>query len=105
MFDATHDNILHLPSGQSAGYSTGLGGGMWTPADWQSHPGAVRLSQRIALQDEDLTADVIGFEVRAATDAGLVAWGHDARIRLYGGTPPGQPAATVYPRIDHIRHV
>ncbi len=105
MFDATHDNILHLPSGQSAGYSTGLGGVMWTPADWQSHPGAVRISQRIALQDEDLTADVIDFEFGAATDADLVPWCHDARFSFDVGTRPGQRMPTVYASMNNISHV
>lgn len=105
MFDATHANIAHLPKGQSAGYSTGLDGVMWTPADWQAHPGAVRISQRTRLQDEDLTADVLDFEFGAATDADLVPWCHDAQFNFTAGTRPGQRMPAVYASMSNITHV
>jgi hypothetical protein len=105
MFDATHDNIAHLPKGQSAGYSTGLGGVMWTPSDWASHPAAVRISQRIALQDEDFTADVLDYEFGAATDADLVPWSKRALAHYAMGSRPGQRWPTLYASMSNITHV
>lgn len=105
MYDTTHANIIHLPRGQSAGYSTGLNGVMWIPGDWRAHPGAVRISQRTLLQDEDLTADVLDYEFGAATDADIVPWCKDAADSFARGTRPGQRLPTVYASMNNIPHV
>lgn len=105
MFDATHANITHLPKGQSAGYSTGFDGVMWTADDWRAHPSAVRISQRTLLQDEDLTADVLDVEFGAATDADIVPWCQDAQFNFNAGTRPGQRTPAVYASMSRITHI
>jgi len=95
VFDATHDNISHLPHGRAAGYSTGAGSHIrWTPADWAAHPGAVRIDQDPAASDA--TADVLDVEAGAATPASAAGWAKRAAISYATAARPGQRRPAIY---------
>jgi hypothetical protein len=96
VFDATHDNIAHLPAGaQVAGYSTGTGTHIrWTAADWAAHPGAVRIDQDPAASDA--TADVLDVEFGAATPATAPGWAMRAAADYAKAVRPGQRRPAIY---------
>ena len=89
-FDCTHVNIPHLPPGlhQLAGYTTGAGDVPWTPADWDAHPGAIRIVQDEGLTDR--TADVADIERYAGRYIDAPGWYRDAVGHFQAGTRPGQ---------------
>jgi hypothetical protein len=95
VYDATHDNISHLPKGMAAGYSTGSGGGIrWTAADWAAHPGAVRIDQDAAASDP--TADCLDVEAGAASPADCPGWVKRARACYTAASRPGQRHPAIY---------
>ncbi len=88
-YDATHQNIAHLPPGQqAAGYTTGSPDIRWTAADWAAHPGALRIDQDAAASD--FTADYLDVETNAATDAEVATWYKRALASYHAATRPGQ---------------
>jgi hypothetical protein len=93
-YDATHDNISHLPRGQAAGYSTGTGGVPWTAHDWAAHPGAVRIDQDPAASDP--TADILDVENGAATLADCAPWAQRALAEFRSAARPGQRSPAIY---------
>ena len=95
VFDATHDNVAHLPHGRAAGYSTGSGSRIrWTPADWAAHPGAVRIDQDPAASDA--TADVLDVETGAAAPATAPGWARRAALDYARAVRPGQRRPAIY---------
>jgi hypothetical protein len=95
VFDATHDNVSHLPAGRAAGYSTGTGTHIkWTAADWAAHPGAVRIDQDPAASDP--TADVLDVEAGAATPASAPGWAMRAAADYARAARPGQRRPAIY---------
>ena len=95
-YDATHENIGHLPAGQVAGYVTGSSWIVWTAADWAAHPGAIRIDQSPFNTALDETADVLDFENGAATLADIASWVIAARANFLKGTRPGQRWPAIY---------
>jgi hypothetical protein len=93
-YDATHDNISHLPRGQAAGYSTGTGGVPWTAHDWAAHPGAVRIDQDPAASDP--TADILDVENGAATLADCAPWAQRALADFRSAARRGQRSPAIY---------
>ena len=92
--DATHANIGHLPHGMAAGYTTGSHGIAWTAADWQAHPGAVRIDQDPAASDP--AADVLDVEQGAASPADAAGWAKRALASYKAATRPGQRHPLIY---------
>jgi hypothetical protein len=102
--DATHDNISHLPPGQAAGYSTGIGPHIrWTAADWAAHPGAVRIDQDPAASDP--TADVLDVESGAAPLGRCAPWAEAAAASYARGTRPGQRHPAIYMSMSMVTPV
>jgi hypothetical protein len=101
VYDATRDNISHLPGGQqAAGYATGSGGVPWAPADWAAHPGAVRIDQDPAASDT--TADILDVEAGAATIGSCAAWAARAALSHQAATRPGQRKPAIYASRSNI---
>jgi len=94
VYDATHDNIGHMPPGQHAGYTTGTPDIRWTAEDWAAHPVAVRIDQDPAASDK--TADVLDVERGAATVADVVPWVQAAHANRAKGARPGQRWPAIY---------
>jgi hypothetical protein len=104
VFDAIHDNIGHMPPGRAAGYSTGAGSHIrWTPADWASHPGAVRIDQDAIASDP--TADVLDVEAGAATTASAPGWVMRAAACYSGARRPGQRRPAIYMSRSRVTEV
>lgn len=101
-FDATVQNISHLPPGQHAGYTTGAGIA-WSPADWAAHPYAVRICQDAGATDT--TADVLDVESGAATPADCPTWYRAALANFDHATRPGQRLPAIYASLDNISNV
>lgn len=100
-YDATHDNIDHLPSGGvDAGYTTGTPDIRWTGADWASHPAAVRICQDSAASDA--TADVLDVERYAATNAQAPGWYKRALGSFQTAARPGQRRPAIYTSADNV---
>lgn len=93
-WDATHSNLGGVPGGQGAGYTTGTPDIKWTPDDWASHPGAVRIDQDAA--DSDPSADVLDVETGAATPASAPEWTRRALIARDASSRPGQRWPAIY---------
>jgi hypothetical protein len=102
MYDATHENISHLPAGQQAlGYVTGSATVQWTAADFAAHPGAVKLDQSPVSTKWDSTADGDDYENSAVTLAELAPRAHERIAAFNAGTRPGQRRPIVYAsRVD-----
>lgn len=95
VYDATHAGASQIPSGQAAaGYTTGQGDVPWTAADWQAHPGAVRICQDPGATDR--TADILDVESGAATIADCAPWAKAALTAYRAGTRPGQRSPAIY---------
>ena len=95
VYDATRDNIAHLPAGQAAGYTTSTGTHIqWTAADFAAHPGAVRIDQDPAASDP--TADILDVEARAATLADCPGWAKRALADYKAARRPGQRSPAIY---------
>ena len=95
VYDATHDNISHLPRGQAAGYTTGTGTHIrWTAADWKAHPGAVRIDQDHAASDP--TADILDIEQGAATVFDAPGWVLRSAVDYQTARRPGQRRPAIY---------
>lgn len=99
-WDATHSNLGGVPGGQGAGYTTGTPDIKWTPEDWASHPGAVRIDQDAA--DSDPSADVLDVETGAATPASVPDWTDRAYADYHSGVRPGQRFPAVYASLDNV---
>jgi hypothetical protein len=95
-FDATHENIGHLPKGQAAGYMTGSPSVQWTDADWSAHPGAVRIDQSPVITAIDVRCDMVDYEAGAVTLAELAQVVKDAQAAYVAGLRPGQRWPGVY---------
>ena len=99
MYDATHENIAHLPAGrQVAGYATGTGPNVrWTAADFAAHPGAVRIAQSPILSvDESPRPDFIDFEAMAVTLAEIAPLIKAEQTAFRLAERPGQRWPGVY---------
>jgi hypothetical protein len=94
VYDAIHANIAHLPAGLAAGYATGTGVVPWTAADWELHPGAVRIDQDPLATDP--AADVLDVETGAATPAECPGWAIRALASYHAATRPGQRSPAIY---------
>src|SRR5689334_21874261 len=92
--DATHQFIGHLPGGQAAGYTTGTADIRWTNADWDAHPGAVRIDQDFAASDP--SADVLDVENGAATFTDCPVWAQRAKADFANAVRPGQREPAIY---------
>ena len=95
-YDATHENIGHLPKGQAGGYITGSSSVQWTDADWASHPGAVRIDQSPVITAVDVRCDMVDLEKGAVTLAELAEVVRDAQQAYNTGLRPGQRWPGVY---------
>jgi len=95
MYDATHDNIGHLPPHATyAGYTTGSGGIAWTAADWKKFPDAVRIDQDASAADP--SADILDVENGAATPAECPGWARRALASFASAARPGQRSPAIY---------
>jgi Putative peptidoglycan binding domain len=101
--DAIHDNISHLPPGQAAGYTTGTPDIRWTSADWQAHPGAVRIDQDFAASDP--AADVLDVERGAATFADCPVWARKAQADFTAVVRKGQRRPAIYMSASNVSSV
>jgi hypothetical protein len=95
-YDATHANIGHLPRGQAAGYITGSPDVQWTDADWEAHPGAVRIDQSPVITAIDVRCDFVDLEAGAVTLAELAQVVTEAQAAYKAGLRPGQRWPGVY---------
>jgi peptidoglycan hydrolase-like protein with peptidoglycan-binding domain len=103
-YDAIAANIGHLPRGhQAAGYATGSEGYAWTTADWNAHPGAVRIDQNTSASD--YTADVLDVENGAATPAEAPNWVRHALASYHQASRPGQRSPAVYMNLSTMTQV
>jgi hypothetical protein len=98
--DSIHANAASLPPGQAAGYTTGSADIAWTPADWNRHPGAVRICQDAP--GSDVTADVYDVERYAGTNARAPGWYRDAEKTYLGGQRPGQRSPVIYTSASNV---
>jgi hypothetical protein len=103
VYDATHGGIGALPKGQAAGYSTGSGSVPWTVADWNAHPGAVRICQDPAATDT--TADVLDVEAGAATIGKCAGWAKAAIASVTAARRPGQRHPAIYMSLSNVTPV
>lgn len=100
-YDATHDNIGHLPSGGvDAGYSTGTPGIRWTGPDWLSHPGALHICQDSTASDA--TADILDVERYAATNIQAAGWYNRALGAFQSVARAGQRRPAIYTSADNV---
>ena len=99
-FDAAHANIGSLPSGQAMGYATGSEWVIWTAADWDARPGALRVDQDPDAADP--TADVLDVESGAATPADAPGWHRRALADYESAKRPGQRRPAGYASMDNI---
>lgn len=99
-YDATHGNVGALPPGQSMGYATGSPWVIWTGADWDAHPGALRVDQDPDAADP--TADVLDVESGAATPADAPGWHRRALADFEAAKRPGQRRPAGYASMDSI---
>jgi hypothetical protein len=104
--DATHENIAHLPAGhQAAGYTTGTPPIQWTAADWEAHPGAVRIDQSPVLTAIDETSDVLDVENGAATPAECATWYKAALANFEKTARAGQRRPALYVNQSNVTPV
>lgn len=104
VYDAIAENISRLPKGhQAAGYATGSTGYVWTTADWDAHPGAVRIDQNTSASD--YTADVLDVENGAATPAEAPNWVTHALHSYHQAARPGQRSPVVYMNMSTMTQV
>lgn len=98
LFDATGENVAHLPAGAHvAGYVTGSGVVPWTASQFAAHPGAVRIAQSPTLVvDESPSPDVLDFENSAATLADIAPWVLFEQANFKAAKRPGQRWPAVY---------
>jgi hypothetical protein len=101
--DATHANVGSLPRGAAAGYSTGRGSVPWTVADWNAHPGAVRICQDAGATDA--TADCLDVEAGAATIGTCARWAGAAAANYAAARRPGQRRPAVYMSLSSVTPV
>lgn len=104
-YDCTGSNITHLPQGQAAGYVTGSAGVPWTAADWEAHPGAVRIDQSPASTVWDATCDVQDYESGAVTLAELAPRAKVMLAAYQAGVRPGQRSPAIYASESNITSV
>lgn len=106
VYDATGMNVSRLPGhAYYAGYVTGSGGIPWTAAEWNGHPGAIRIDQTPAATQWDDTADVDDYE-RGAVSLSELAPRAKARIAAFNsGKRPGQREPAVYASQSNISAV
>jgi hypothetical protein len=102
-YDATHENIATLPKGQVAGYTTGTPDIVWTPDDWDAHPGALRICQDAGATD--VTADYLDVETGAATPADCPGWYKRALAAYTTGVRPGQRHPSIYCAASNVTNV
>lgn len=95
-YDSTHENVARLPKGQAAGYITGSSSVQWTDADWEAHPGAVRIDQSPVINAIDVRCDMIDLEAGAVTLDELAQVVKDAQASYLAGLRPGQRWPGVY---------
>ena len=94
-YDAIRVNAGSIPHGaQAAGYSTGSGVVPWTQADWDAHPGAVRIDQDPS--GSDLTADIYDVEDNAGKVSRTAGWAHSALADYRTGARKGQRSPGIY---------
>jgi len=99
VIDATGANIDHLvipPGAIAAGYVTGTGPVPWTPAQLDSHPGAIRIDQWPLRTDAGRTADWIDVENGAVPINQVPSRVKAAQIAYKAGERPGQRWPAVY---------
>ena len=107
--DAIRANILHLPAGQVAGYTTGTDGSggtvdiRWRASDWNAHPGAVRICQDPGATDQ--TADILDVESGAATVADCAPWAAKAHGNYTSAARPGQRIPAIYTSASNVTAV
>lgn len=102
-YDAIHVNVGQLPRGQACGYTTGSSDIRWTPQDWVTHPGAVRIDQDVAASDG--TADVLDVERGAATFADCPAWAKRALASRAAMQRKGQRTPAIYTSQSNVSSV
>lgn len=102
--DATHSNVGAIPRGmQAAGYTTGSGGIAWTSADWNAHPGAVRIDQDAGASDH--TADVLDVETGAATPGECALWARLTKANYNSAARKGQREPAIYTSAGNVTTV
>jgi hypothetical protein len=104
-WDATTSNVIHLPRGQHAGYTSGRGIA-WTPAQWAADPSAIRIAQSSALAvDESGWPDVLDYEAGAATLADVGPWAKAMLAAYAAGSRPGQRRPAIYASKSNLTHI
>lgn len=99
-YDATHQNIAHLPAGQACGYTTGTPDIQWTTQDWAAHPRAVRICQDA--NASDATADILDVERGAATNTESPGWVKRAIVNFKLVTRRGQRWPGIYTSASNV---
>lgn len=106
VYDATHDNISHLPANASyAGYATGSGGVGWTTEDFIKFPDAIRIDQSPAPGIWDSEADIDDFEKGAVEISELAPRAKVRQAAFKAGTRKGQRMPGVYASASNITAV
>jgi hypothetical protein len=100
MHDAIGANVSHLPPGQVAGYTTGIGIVPWSAAEWAAHPGAVRICQDVGASD--ITADVLDVEFNAATNGEAARWYKSALHSYQTIARAGQRHPAIYTSASNL---
>lgn len=99
VYDCMGSNLGKFPVPHGvlmAGYTTGQGGVPWTPAQFASHPDAIRIDQSPQNTPADELADVLDVEQQAATLADVPAWYEAALTNWQTARRPGQRKPTIY---------
>jgi hypothetical protein len=100
--DCITSNVEHLPAGLAVGYTTG-DGIAWTQAQWDAHPGALRICQDAGATDT--TADYLDVESGAATPADCPGWAKAAHANWVANKRPGQRTPAIYVNGNNVTAV
>lgn len=101
VYDVTHTFIDSVPKGAMVAlYSTGTPDIKATQADYDSHPGCLRICQDF--RASDTTADYLDVESGAATIDEIPSWFISAVDNYHKGMRPGQRWPAVYASANNI---
>lgn len=91
------------PGVQLAGYSTGSGDVPWSQAQFDAHPGTLRICQDAGATDD--TADYLDVEQGAATFADCPGWFARTDRNYQQATRPGQRPPAIYQSASNVTNV
>lgn len=94
--DVIGANVHNAPPGQLAGYTTGSGAVPWTAAQFDAHPGTVRIDQSRTSSIWDSRADVDDYENGAVLLSELAGRAKERMASFHNVDRPGQREPAVY---------